>query len=65
MIKNDVTVKAGATVRYSILDANVTVGKNATVGEDRQTASDIAVVGADVVIPDGKNVPAGAMISEM
>ena len=65
VIMNDVTVKAGATVRYSILDANVTVGKNATVGEDRQTASDIAVVGADVVIPDGKNVPAGAMISEM
>lgn len=65
VIMNDVKIKAGATVRYSILDANVTVGKNATVGESRLTASDIAVVGADVVIPAGKTVEAGAMISEM
>ena len=65
VILNDVTVKAGATVRYSILDANVTVGKNATVGESKETTDEIAVIGADVVIPTGKKIPAGAMISEM
>ena len=65
VIMNDVTIKAGATVRFSILDANVTVEENATVGEYRLTASDVAVVGADVVVPVGKKIAAGAMISEM
>ena len=62
---NDVTVKKGATVRYSILDEKVTVGENATVGEYRMTASEVAVIGADVTVPDGEKIPAGAMISEM
>ena len=65
VIMNDVTVKAGATVSYAILDANVTVGKGATVGESKDKTDEIAVIGADVVVPAGKNIPAGAMISEM
>ena len=59
-----VTVKAGAVVRYAILDANVTVGENAVVGEAKDTASGIAVVGANYVIAEGDTIPAGAMISE-
>ncbi|MBO5293738.1 MAG: glucose-1-phosphate adenylyltransferase, partial [Clostridia bacterium] len=62
---NNVKIKKGATVRYSILDENVTVGKNASVGEYRMTASEVAVIGADVTVPDGEKIPAGAMISEM
>ena len=65
VLMEQVTVKAGAAVRYSILDANVTVGENATVGESKGTTTEIAVVGADVVIPTGKAIPAGAMISEI
>ena len=65
VLMNDVTVKAGATVRYAILDANVTVGENATVGEYRITASDVAVIGADVTVPAGETIAAGAMISEL
>jgi glucose-1-phosphate adenylyltransferase len=64
VIMADVTIEDGATVCYSILDENVTVGKNATVGESRETASDIAVIGADVSVDAGSVVPAGAMISE-
>ena len=64
VIMADVTIEDGATVRYAILDENVTVGKNATVGESRDTASDVAVIGADVTVPAGSVVPAGAMISE-
>ena len=64
VIMADVTIEDGACVHYAILDENVTIGKNATVGESRETASDVAVVGADVVISDGSAVPAGAMISE-
>ena len=64
VIMADVTIEDGACVHYAILDENVSIGKNATVGESRETASDVAVVGADVVISDGSAVPAGAMISE-
>jgi glucose-1-phosphate adenylyltransferase len=65
VIMNDVCIKKGAVVRYAILDANVTVGVGASVGEDRKTASGIAVIGADVSVPDGARIEAGAMISEL
>ena len=64
VLMENVRVEAGAKVRYSILDANVTVGKDATVGEYKMSASDIAVVGADVKIAQGSCVPAGAMLSD-
>lgn len=64
VIMNDVTIEDGASVKYSILDENVKVGRDASVGEDRESASDIAVIGADVVVAAGTVVPAGAMISE-
>ena len=65
VLMEHVTLKAGAEVRYSILDANVTVCENATVGQAKETTAEIAVVGADVVIPADKAIPAGAMISEI
>lgn len=64
VIMDNVRVEAGAEVRYSILDTGVTIGRNATVGEDRKTASEITVVGADCVVGDGEKIPAGAMISD-
>ena len=65
VLMNGVTVEDGAVVRYSILDENVTVGKDSTVGEDRATAQGIAVVGAGIIVPQKKAIPAGAMISEI
>ena len=64
VIMENVRIEAGARVRYSILDANVTVGENAAVGEYKMSASDIAVVGADVKVEANSVVPAGAMLSE-
>ena len=65
VIMENVVIEAGATVRYAILDAGVSIGRDAVVGEDRATASEVAVVGADVAVPAGKVIEAGAMISEM
>ena len=62
VIMNGARVEDGATVRYAILDADVVVGKNARVGEDKATASGIAVLGADYRVADGDVVPAGAML---
>ena len=64
VIMANVTIEDGATIHYAILDENVTVGKNATVGESRDTASEVAVIGADVSVSAGSVVPAGAMICE-
>ena len=65
VVMNDVRICKGAVVRYSILDANVTVGAGANVGESRKTAEGIAVLGADVSVPAGAKIEAGAMISEL
>ena len=64
VVMNGARIEDGACVRYSILDENVTVGKNCTVGEARETAEGIAVVGAGICVEDGKTIPAGAMISD-
>ena len=65
VLMENVVVEAGAAVRYAILDSGVHIGKDATVGEDRASASEIAVVGADVAVPAGKVIEAGAMISQL
>ncbi len=64
VLMNGVTVESGAVVRYSILDSGVTVGKNAVVGDKKDAAGGIAVIGADCKVSDGEVVLAGAMISE-
>ena len=61
----DAAIKAGATVQYAILDSDVCIGEGAVVGEPRETASEVAVVGADVCVPAGLTIEAGAMISEL
>ena len=63
VIMDNVTIGEGAKVCYSILDAGVKIGKKAKVGIDGSPDS-IAVIGADVELPDGKTVEAGEMISE-
>ena len=64
VIMSGTVVEADAKVEYSILDENVTIGKNATVGVSKEKSKGIAVIGADVVIEDGKVVGAGEMISD-
>jgi glucose-1-phosphate adenylyltransferase len=64
VLMSNVTVEAGATVRYAILDDNVTVGAGAAVGADegKGTAEGITVIGADQSVPAGGAGPVGAMI---
>lgn len=55
-------INAGAEVRYSIIDEGVTVGWGAKIGEDRATASGIAVLAKDINIGGGVTISAGDMI---
>ena len=64
VIMNGARIGEGSTVQYAILDENVSVGKQCVIGESKETAKDIAVLGGGVTVADGATVEAGAMISE-
>ncbi len=53
-----------ATVEYSILDENITVEGGAKIGESKDTAKGIAVIGNGLKVSAGETVESGAMIQE-
>lgn len=52
-------IKAGATVSYSIIDENVTVGKAAKIGVEKDPSAEIVVLGRDLTVADGVTVSEG------
>lgn len=64
VIMSGTVVKAGARIDYSIIDEDVIVGENAAVGEARETAKGIAVLGRNVLIGKDAKISAGAMIDK-
>jgi glucose-1-phosphate adenylyltransferase len=65
VIMGNTVIGEGATVNYAILDEGVEIGAGAKVGEGRETAKDITVIGMGVTVPSGTVIPAGEMISEL
>ena len=71
VLMGNTVVKAGAKVNYSIIDEEVTIGKNAVVGDVIEKASKlegktsgITVLGRGITVGDGKSVPAGEIIDK-
>lgn len=64
VIMSRTVVESGAKVEYSILDENVKVGSGASVGVSKERSKGITVIGADVVLEDGKVIGDGEMISD-
>ena len=64
VLMGDTEIGAGATVNYSIIDVNVTIGAGATVGDAREKAKGITVVGEDVEVRDGATVADGEIIAD-
>ncbi|MBO5914753.1 MAG: glucose-1-phosphate adenylyltransferase, partial [Clostridia bacterium] len=52
-------IKAGASVSYSIIDENVTVGKNAVIGVAKDDNAEIVVLGRGLTVSDGVTVSEG------
>ncbi len=52
-------IKAGASVSYSIIDENVTVGKNAVIGVDKDENAEIVVLGRGLTVADNVTVSEG------
>ena len=63
VVMDDCVIEEGASVCYSILDSEVTVGKYAKVGEKRSAANGIAVIGTGISVPERFTVADGKMIS--
>ena len=57
-------VKKGARVTYSIIDENVVIDDGATVGEDKETNAEIAVLGRDLTVSAGVKVAGGQIIDK-
>lgn len=64
IIMADTYIGKDAVVEYSILDENITVEGGAKVGESKDTAKGIAVIGNGLKVAAGETVEAGAMIQE-
>ncbi len=56
-------VEAGAVVEYAMIAENAVIGQNAHVGAVGGEKSGIAVIGADVLLPEGSVVDPGAQIA--
>ena len=63
VVMSDVTVKAGASISYSIIDSRAVIGEGAVVGAPESTGAEITVVGSDAQVPAGGKVAPGAMLS--
>ena len=64
VVMSGVVIKAGAAVNYSILDEGAVVCEGAVVGQNKDIATGIAVVGSGIEIPAGAKIPGGAMVNE-
>lgn len=63
VIMSGTIIKANANVCYSIIDGNSIISENAKVGEERDLAKGIAVIGSDLVVAANTIVASDAMIN--
>ena len=63
IIMKNVTVGEGATINYSIIDSDTAIGAGSTVGRTKNTGVEITVVGTELELKPGTDVPAGSMVN--
>ena len=64
IIMSDVTIEEGAVVEYSIIDERTVIGKNAKIGDEKESGKGIALIGRDLVVGDNLSVEGGAIIDK-
>ncbi|MBQ8641639.1 MAG: glucose-1-phosphate adenylyltransferase [Clostridia bacterium] len=63
VILSGVTIGEGATVNYSIIDSDTTIGAGSVVGRTRSADEQITVIGSDLSIQPGADIPGGTMVN--
>ncbi len=64
VILSGVTIGVGATVNYAIIDSDTTIGAGAVVGRTRSADEQITVIGADLTVQPGMDIPGGTMVNK-
>ena len=64
VIMSGSVIKRGAAVSYSIIDENVIVDENAYIGEDKESAKGIAVLGRNITVGKGAVVKGGDIVDK-
>ena len=64
VIMSGSVIKRGAAVSYSIIDENVIVDENACIGEDKESAKGIAVLGRNITVGKGAVVKGGDIVDK-
>ena len=65
VIMDDVYIHEDSTVDYSVIDEKTVVGKNCSVGVDKNSAKGITVIGSGLKIKENTVISDGAMISKL
>ena len=63
VIHKNVTVAEGTTIHYSIIDSDTTIGAGSIVGRAKSSGEQITVIGSDLNIKPGTNIPGGEMVN--
>ena len=63
VIMSNTVIKSGAVVKYSIIDSDCVISENVIVGEEKETAKGIAVIGSSLCIEPGVRIASDAMIN--
>ena len=64
IVMGDVVIEEDAVLEYAIIDENVTICKGAKVGEPKEMAKGIAVVGRNTTVHEGATVEGGCMVDK-
>ena len=64
VIMSGSVIKKGAHVKYSIIDEGVVVDEDACIGEGKETAKGIAVLGRGITVGKGAKVAAGNIVDK-
>lgn len=64
IIMSDTTIESDALIDYSIIDEGVMVSKNAKIGESKETAKGITVLGRNISVCEGAIVESGLIIDK-
>ncbi len=57
------TIEDGATVEYSIIDSGVTIKAGVKIGESKETAKGITVIGCNLTVTPEHTIEVGAMVN--
>jgi len=63
IIMKNVTIEEGTTINYSIVDSDTNIGKNCVIGRTKSAGEQITVIGSDLNIKEGVDIPAGEMVN--